>query len=501
MKEVTRQFSYFVALPKAIIGKEGAVYSEDAIIAGSGCGDMKFTFCNPRAQFLGRKKVKEAVVQVARSEGLLANTTRLSTEWSNTLQPSFWLAGEVAQHSKSTNIVIVLSTPYTHTYYHWLIEVVPRLWAMRYWIREVPSIQLLVEHKSYGFIQETLAILDISEDRLQTTQSSEFFAADWALIPAGSGCFNHMLASELGSFAAYATGVSLERNKAAAMESAADRPKLVRLPQGLVSESEALHIVVDSAFRSPPNHNEIFQVRDVRQAEQHDPVPTSASQGNNRLSTLSQPRDTGRDPAPPPSLLWQQLGSTHADVLCEEKLLDDMSFRSHPGLSISASEVAKVKSSIHMNYTTAVAGLDNTCRARRNDQHKLVLFLKGASTKRWLVNHNEVKSWLSSSLKGKVTLVVVSSHSMLTQSVLFRCADLIVAPHGSGLSALIFARRGAALIEILPGSQIERSPPCYFQIALTKGIQYSAATAEGSRSKMRLTWKALRSSLEEVNEI
>jgi len=485
-REVTRQFSYCVALPKAVVGRGGVVYSKSAIIAGDACGDMKHSFCDHKEPFWGRKKIQASTLATYN-----ANTNEshagLAAEWPVGVPSPFARAVELAKQNSSTTYLIPLNTRWSRTFYHWFTQVIPRLWSILHWIQKTPSVKLLVASKSTEFMDETLSILGINSDRLVEADDHDFVAADWVLVPAGTGCTNQILGAELTSFASYVTAMSLERFKGSAR---ASESMWLNLPKGLVVEATAFSILAQAALHWSPNQETILQLHASTRQKSWETSSSTTQYGK-----LHQPVETAqlKMRKRSSSIMWKKLGSTHGDTLCDEQL-DDVGYRSLPGIRISPSEAAKVESALLTNYTAAIAGLDAICSQRKQNGHRLVLFLKRPPRhERKLLNHDDVKLWLVNQLKGPVTVVVVTAHSMLEQSVLFRCADLIVAAHGSGLASLAFARKGAKVIEILPGAK--PSPPCFFQLALLKGIQHTAVFGRRQGHFMTLSWKALRAGL------
>jgi capsular polysaccharide biosynthesis protein len=84
--------------------------------------------------------------------------------------------------------------------------------------------------------------------------------------------------------------------------------------------------------------------------------------------------------------------------------------------------------------------------------------------------------------------VVLSSLSLVEQIILFRDARLIVAPHGAGLSNLVFSRPGTFLLELIPCSdhpdQNHRSQ--FVELARLKGLAHSLHLCPYATS--RLEW-------------
>jgi capsular polysaccharide biosynthesis protein len=66
--------------------------------------------------------------------------------------------------------------------------------------------------------------------------------------------------------------------------------------------------------------------------------------------------------------------------------------------------------------------------------------------------------------------VRLSELPFLEQAALFNSADAIIAPHGAGLSNLVFCRPETAVLELFSSRW---TPPCFMQLAATAGCRYS----------------------------
>lgn len=71
--------------------------------------------------------------------------------------------------------------------------------------------------------------------------------------------------------------------------------------------------------------------------------------------------------------------------------------------------------------------------------------------------------------------VRLSAHSMAAQARLFHEAEVIVAPHGAGLSNLVFCKPGTHVVEILPPRWMA---PCFMALATAAGCDYRHVVAE-----------------------
>ncbi len=85
---------------------------------------------------------------------------------------------------------------------------------------------------------------------------------------------------------------------------------------------------------------------------------------------------------------------------------------------------------------------------------------------RHVLNETEVEQYLHT--RGFET-VVLSGMSIREQAQLFNSADLIVAPHGAGLSNVAFCCKGTRLIEIFAPNYVN---VCYWSISNLVGVDY-----------------------------
>ena len=75
------------------------------------------------------------------------------------------------------------------------------------------------------------------------------------------------------------------------------------------------------------------------------------------------------------------------------------------------------------------------------------------------------------------TTVQLERLSFIEQVALFRGAEIVVAPHGAGLSLLAFARKGAAVVELFAPSYVN---PMYWCLADELSLRYRCCAGRDS---------------------
>ena len=73
--------------------------------------------------------------------------------------------------------------------------------------------------------------------------------------------------------------------------------------------------------------------------------------------------------------------------------------------------------------------------------------------------------------------MVMSPLTVAEQAALFAGAEVIVAPHGSGLTNLVFAKPGTKVIEIFPPQYVN---PCFWAVADATGVDYYCMLGGGT---------------------
>lgn len=102
-----------------------------------------------------------------------------------------------------------------------------------------------------------------------------------------------------------------------------------------------------------------------------------------------------------------------------------------------------------------------------------ILIYRKEST-RSIVNHEEVLKTLCK-LTPEMDWLVFDSESVETTVDMFRRAKVVVAPHGAGLTNMIFCKRGTPIIEFMPS---QNPNICYWHLADVIGHQYNMIVAD-----------------------
>jgi capsular polysaccharide biosynthesis protein len=100
----------------------------------------------------------------------------------------------------------------------------------------------------------------------------------------------------------------------------------------------------------------------------------------------------------------------------------------------------------------------NLCR-------RLYIDRRGAANRR-LGNEGDV---IASLARFGVVPVVLEALSLADQAALFADAELVVAPHGAGLTNIVFAPRDCRIVELLPNAYANW---CFRRLAASCGLRY-----------------------------
>lgn len=111
------------------------------------------------------------------------------------------------------------------------------------------------------------------------------------------------------------------------------------------------------------------------------------------------------------------------------------------------------------------------------------------ATHRKVINNDEVMKVLSSHGFKQVFL---EKESMARKIQLLHSAEIVIAPHGAGLTNLIFCKPGTKVIEIFHPKWIL---PCYWMISSHVGLDYYYLTGKGERSGKRLDIRKIRENI------
>lgn len=103
-----------------------------------------------------------------------------------------------------------------------------------------------------------------------------------------------------------------------------------------------------------------------------------------------------------------------------------------------------------------------------SNNHKLSYFHRLDSENRKILNETN----LLELLENKFNASIFSNSSPIKQQIEnFRNSDIIISPHGAGLSNLLFCRENTIVIELMPENYIN---PCFATIAVNKYLNYNA---------------------------
>lgn len=103
-----------------------------------------------------------------------------------------------------------------------------------------------------------------------------------------------------------------------------------------------------------------------------------------------------------------------------------------------------------------------------SDNHKLSYFHRLDSKNRKILNEISLIELLGN----KFNVSIFSNSSSIREQIEnFNKSDIIISPHGAGLSNLLFCRENTIVIELMPENYIN---PCFATIAVNKYLNYSA---------------------------
>lgn len=98
---------------------------------------------------------------------------------------------------------------------------------------------------------------------------------------------------------------------------------------------------------------------------------------------------------------------------------------------------------------------------------KKIYITRANSTERPLVNELDVQKLM---LKHGFGIVAMENYSLLEQLAIARNADIMVSPHGAGLSNMVFSQPGTAIVELIPDRYMT---PLFKQLAIDCNHRYS----------------------------
>jgi len=102
----------------------------------------------------------------------------------------------------------------------------------------------------------------------------------------------------------------------------------------------------------------------------------------------------------------------------------------------------------------------------RANNVRAVYLMRGATTRRRVENESEICEHLA---KRGIASVALCERSFVEQMQIIANADVIVAPHGSALANLVFARAGTRVLEIFANAENQK---CYWMLAHHRRLSY-----------------------------
>ena len=105
---------------------------------------------------------------------------------------------------------------------------------------------------------------------------------------------------------------------------------------------------------------------------------------------------------------------------------------------------------------------------------KIFISRQNAQTRR-IVNFNDIETWCG---KNGFKIIELEKMTLDEQINCFRTAEFIIAPHGAGLTNLIFAAPQAKVIEIIGNDRAHPEPHCFWAIADILKLNYAVLPSE-----------------------
>ncbi len=533
-----RAFSYMAIIRKGIITPNAATISREAYISGGGCYDMAHTVCSQNQRTEGAVQLKKrAGAQV--SSGC-PNGKHMNFSWPvQDIHNHAKLATAVeAAHNRTSPLIVVLAQDRWSGFYHWSLEILPRLWSALPLLNRIPSARIAMSGDALklSFMPEAFRILGIDFSRAFIVKDP--VAADYVISPPGTLCGMATSAAEVQTAGLHMVAFGLREGAA---KLAAAGPASINTTAALAWESARIggknwshtqayeHILASSIaqplFDLPPAGGYSLDTYAAAAAQQlsffSDGGKDAAAAYTERAREVLQGRErafpvtfpplnktleaqlpptvlTSRyhfDLDPTPVLSAKQtantkcLGDTHADAACGGQ---SHHMRIHPKPHMPLSLTKDVMGNVDWSGTAAIARLDMASGLRRAQGQRLVVLMQRKS-RRWMRNKAEIKRWLETRLGPNVTVVTVNTNEILMQAVIFRAADAVISPHGAGFSALAFCRPGIAVIEMLP--KAGAPPPTSMGVALMMRHKYVPVEADNRHERMLMSWKTLSKAL------
>jgi len=155
-----------------------------------------------------------------------------------------------------------------------------------------------------------------------------------------------------------------------------------------------------------------------------------------------------------------------------------------PQFYIEADEIVVPSLAWHKHHMPkwACAFLRDTFLPHKNTVTKKTrLFVsREDATERTINNHGEVLEYLE---KQGFEKIIPGDMSIREQARIFNAAEVIIAPHGAGLTNIVFSDPGTKVIEIFSPHYVEK---CFWILASQAGCEYIDMLGENTLPKERL---------------
>lgn len=112
------------------------------------------------------------------------------------------------------------------------------------------------------------------------------------------------------------------------------------------------------------------------------------------------------------------------------------------------------------------AAIRSTVPPRSGNRRRIYISRRDTSYRR-MVNEDKLEALLTAK---RYEIVTLSDMTFADQVNLFRACDEIVAPHGAGLSNLIFCQKGTKVLELTSHAYVN---PCFARIAQVLGLDFT----------------------------
>ena len=335
--------------------------------------------------------------------------------------------GNVQQYK----VVFVISQFWGGEYFHANIEDLPRLFPYLEYLKKYPEIKI---HSPASFIKYNLKMIGLNPNRLVKGQVK----AEVIYVPQGGGCsWLHPISGQL-LYAEYQKFI--ERNWNKNTQSLKDSVYYSSNPTPKYAFAEGSSAEI-SSLSEISLHKEMQSKVSSKSAQVNDIIVTTDNVTNivGRLKHNSTP-----------TVPAESITST---------------------LSAKGNSQSTGQHSSRPNITDPNDEVPNDIASSKITSNSIILIQR--SKKRYLAQHNEVKKLLQKvALENDLFFEVFSDSPLPTYEEtvsMFARARLVVAPHGAGLSNLMYSQVGTLVVEILCNVQ---TVLCYQRLHTALGQPY-----------------------------